>query len=223
MSKDATVEMSFWDKLTERLSGISDTVGKLLLRLFGDSNERYVRKLGYTAARRPGEAAVIAPGSLIAQINELEPRMKDLTDEQLAGLRPQYRERLAKGATLEDLLPEVFAACREAALRTKNMRHYDVQLLGGIVLHRGNIAEMVTGEGKTLVATLPAVLNALTGKGVHVVTVNDYLARRDCEWMLPIYRGVGLTAGYIQSDMDPEARRKAYDCDITYGTNSEFG
>ena len=103
------------------------------------------------------------------------------------------------------------------------MRHFDVQILGGVVLHRGNIAEMVTGEGKTLVATLPAYLNALEGKGVHIVTVNDYLARRDCEWMSPIYQALGITAGFIQSDMDPVARRKAYDCDITYGTNSEFG
>src|SRR5204862_3113667 len=112
-----------------------------------------------------------------------------------------FRERLKNGETLEELLPEAFAACREAAKRTKNMRHFDVQILGGIVLHRGNIAEMVTGEGKTLVATLPACLNALGGKGVHIVTVNDYLARRDCEWMLPIYRALGITAGFIQSDM----------------------
>ncbi|HKA05962.1 MAG TPA: preprotein translocase subunit SecA, partial [Gemmataceae bacterium] len=118
---------------------------------------------------------------------------------------------------------EAFAACREGAKRTKNMRHYDVQIVGGVTLHRNNIAEMVTGEGKTLVATLPAYLNALTGDGVHVVTVNDYLARRDCEWMLPIYQGVGITAGYIQSDMESTDRRKAYECDITYGTNSEFG
>src|SRR5215471_11274188 len=149
--------------------------------------------------------------------------MQALSDEELRGLTPKFRERLAQGATLDDLLPEVFAACREAGKRTKNMRHFDVQMLGGIVLHRGNIAEMVTGEGKTLVATLPAVLNALEQKGVHVVTVNDYLARRDCEWMLPIYKALGITAGYIQSDMDPTDRRKAYDCDITYGTNSEFG
>ena len=120
-------------------------------------------------------------------------------------------------------MPEAFAACREAGFRTKNMRHFDVQMLGGVVLHRGNIAEMVTGEGKTLVATLPAYLNALEQKGVHVVTVNDYLARRDCEWMTPIYKMLGVTAGFIQSDMEPVARRKAYDCDITYGTNSEFG
>ena len=149
--------------------------------------------------------------------------MNALSDDELKGLTPKFRERLAKGETLDDLLPEAFAACREAGRRTKNMRHFDVQILGGIVLHRGNIAEMVTGEGKTLVATLPAYLNALEGKGVHVVTVNDYLARRDCEWMLPIYHALGITAGYIQRDMDPVARRQAYDCDITYGTNSEFG
>ena len=149
--------------------------------------------------------------------------MQALTDEQLRGTAAAFRERLAKGETLDDMLPEAFAACREAGWRTKNMRHFDVQMLGGIVLHRGNIAEMVTGEGKTLVATLPAYLNALEGKGVHIVTVNDYLARRDCEWMSPIYHALGITAGYIQSDMDPVDRRKAYDCDITYGTNSEFG
>src|SRR5437660_1224044 len=138
-------------------------------------------------------------------------------------LTPAYRERLAAGETLEDLLPEAFAACRESARRFKNMRHFDVQIVGGIVLHRGNITEMVTGEGKTLVATLPAYLNALEQKGVHIVTVNDYLARRDCEWMSPIYHALGISAGFIQSDMDPVARRRAYDCDITYGTNSEFG
>ena len=120
--------------------------------------------------------------------------MQALTDEQLRGTAAALRERLAKGETLDDLLPEAFAACREAGWRTKKMRHFDTQMLGGIVLHRGNIAEMVTGEGKTLVATLPAFLNALEGKGVHVVTVNDFLARRDCEWMSPIYKGLGLTA-----------------------------
>src|SRR5205807_3820021 len=160
---------------------------------------------------------------LLAQVNELEEKMHVLSPEELKALTPQLRQRLANGATLEDLLPEAFAACREAAYRTKNMRHFDVQILGGIVLHRGNIAEMVTGEGKTLVATLPAYLNALEQKGVHVITVNDYLARRDCEWMLPIYNALGISAAYIQSDMEPEARRHAYECDITYGTNSEFG
>src|SRR5206468_5275787 len=152
--------------------------------------------------------------------NSHEPAMQALTDEELRGSTAKLRARLEQGATLDDLLPEAFAACREAALRTKNMRHFDVQMLGGVVLHRGNIAEMITGEAKTLVATLPAYLNALLEKGVHIVTVNDYLARRDCEWMLPIYRALGITAGFIQSDMDPVDRRKAYDSHITYGTNS---
>ncbi len=223
MATDPSLEMSFWEKLGERLSGLSEGVGRILMRLFGDSNERYIRKLGYTAARKPSEAAKLEPGSLIAQINELEPKMRQLSPEDLAGLTPKFRERLQQGAALDSLLPEAFAACREAAWRSKNMRHYDVQMLGGIVLHRGNISEMVTGEGKTLVATLAAYLNGLEQKGVHVVTVNDYLARRDCEWMLPIYSTLGMSASYIQSDMEPEARRKAYDCDITYGTNSEFG
>src|SRR5205823_3706911 len=123
-----------------------------------------------------------------------EPRMQAISDAELKELTPKFRARLAAGEALDDLLPEAFAACREAAKRFKNMRHFDVQILGGVVLHRGNIAEMVTGEGKTLVATLPAFLNALEAKGVHVVTVNDYLARRDCEWMLPIYQALGLTA-----------------------------
>jgi preprotein translocase subunit SecA len=207
----------------ERLSGFSDFFGRFLLRLFGSSNERYIRKMGYLSPKKPGEMLQILPSSQLAQVNELEEKMRALSDEELAAVTPTLRERLAKGAGLDDLLPEAFAACREAARRTKNMRHYDVQILGGIVLHRGNISEMVTGEGKTLVATLPAYLNGLSGKGVHIVTVNDYLARRDCEWMLPIYRALGLTAGYIQSDMDPAERRRAYECDITYGTNSEFG
>src|SRR5208283_1746469 len=137
----------------------------------------------------------------------LEPRMRELSDAELRELTPQFRQRLANGATLDDLLPEAFAACREAGLRTKNMRHFDVQILGGIVLHRGNIAEMVTGEGKTLVATLPAVLNALESKGVHVVTVNDYLARRDMEWMGPLYLSLGLTVGAIQSQMETAPRQ----------------
>ncbi len=224
MSTDTSLpEASFWEKLGERLSGLTETFSRLLLRLFGSSNERYVRKLGYISPKKPGEAPEITPGSLLARVNELEPKMHDLSAAELEALTPKLRERLAQGETLEDLLPEAFAACREAALRTKNMRHYDVQILGGVVLHRGNIAEMVTGEGKTLVATLPAYLNALTGKGVHIVTVNDYLARRDCEWMLPIYRALGLTAGFIQSEMESAERRRAYESDITYGTNSEFG
>jgi preprotein translocase subunit SecA len=222
-SSEKSVDVSFWEKLGDGLSAFSEAVGKFLTRLLGSSNERYIRNLGYIRAPNPGATHTVVPGSLLDRVNRLEPQMRALSDEQLRQTAPKLRERLAKGETLDDLLPEAFAACREAAFRTKNMRHFDVQILGGIVLHRGNIAEMVTGEGKTLVATLPAVLNALEGKGVHIVTVNDYLARRDCEWMLPIYRGVGLNAGYIQSDMDPVDRRKAYDCDITYGTNSEFG
>jgi preprotein translocase subunit SecA len=213
----------FWEKLGDGLSAFTEGVGKFLTRLFGSSNERYVRKLGYIRATAAGATHTVIPGSLLEQVNQLEPKMPALTDEELRTTTPQLREKLAKGATLEDVLPEMFAACREAGRRTKNMRHFDVQILGGVVLHRGNIAEMVTGEGKTLVATLPACLNALEGKGVHIVTVNDYLARRDCEWMSPIYRALGISAGYIQSDMDPIERRKAYDCDITYGTNSEFG
>src|SRR5207244_1146697 len=129
----------------------------------------------------------------------------------------------SQGATLDELLPEAFAACREAAFRSKNMRHFDVQILGGIVLHRGNIAEMVTGEGKTLVATLPTYLNALDGKGVHVVTVNDYLARRDSDWMGKLYKALGLTVGVIVHDLDDDERKHSYNCDITYGTNNEFG
>ncbi len=223
MSTDIAADVSFWEKLGDGLSAFSEGFGKFLMRLMGSSNERYVRKLGYVRASKPGATHTVIPGSLLAQVNDLEDQMRALSDEEMRGLAAKWREKLAQGKTLDDLLPEVFAATREAGRRTKNMRHFDVQILGGIVLHRGNIAEMVTGEGKTLVATLPAVLNALEGKGVHVVTVNDYLARRDCEWMLPIYRAVGLTAGFIQSDMDPIDRRAAYDCDITYGTNSEFG
>ena len=222
---DTTPEwlVNLWEKVTDGVSGFLDSIAKMLTNVMGSSNERYVRQLGYVRPNKAGAQHSVVPGSLLAQINSHEEKMRGLTDEQLGALTPEYRARLARGETLEDLLPEAFAACREAARRTKNMRHFDVQMLGGVVLHRGNIAEMVTGEGKTLVATLPAYLNALEQKGVHVVTVNDYLARRDCEWMTPIYTALGLTAGFIQSDMDPVARRKAYDCDITYGTNSEFG
>jgi preprotein translocase subunit SecA len=223
--KDTTPEWvtNLWEKVTDGVSGFFEGVSKLLTQALGSSNERYVRQLGYIRPNKAGAERTVVPGSLLAQINSHEEMMHALSEEELRGLTPKFRERLAQGETLDQLLPESFAACREAALRTKNMRHFDVQMLGGVVLHRGAIAEMVTGEGKTLVATLPACLNALTQKGVHVVTVNDYLARRDCEWMTPIYKALGITAGFIQSDMDPVARRKAYDCDITYGTNSEFG
>ncbi len=221
MASETKMEISFWERLADGFGAFSEGVVGFLGRLFGSSNQRVIRSLGYI--RGPEGTHTIVLGSLLAQVNDLEEVMKAKSDDELKALTPQFRERLANGATLDDLLPEAFAACREAARRTKNMRHFDVQIIGGIVLHRGNIAEMITGEGKTLVATLPAFLNAIEGKGVHIITVNDYLARRDCEWMLPIYRAVGVTAGYIQSDMDPVERRKAYDCDITYGTNSEFG
>jgi preprotein translocase subunit SecA len=223
MSSQTSMDVGFWEKLGDGLSAFSEGFGKFLMGLFGSSNERFVRSLGYVRASVAGATHTVLPGSLLAQVNGLEEKMRGLSDDELKALTPKFRERLAQGATLDSLLPEAFAACREAAFRTKNMRHFDVQILGGVVLHRGNIAEMVTGEGKTLVATLPAYLNALESKGVHVVTVNDYLARRDCEWMMPIYKALGVTAGYIQSDMEPLDRRKAYDCDITYGTNSEFG
>jgi preprotein translocase subunit SecA len=217
------VDTNFWEKLSDGLSAFSEGVGKFFLNLFGSSNERIIRSLGYVRASQPGAVHTVIPGSLLAQVNDLEKVYQAMSDEELRGTAARLREKLANGAKLDDLLPDSFAATREAARRTKGMRHFDSQILGGIVLHRGNIAEMSTGEGKTLVATLPAVLNALTGMGVHVITVNDYLARRDCEWMLPIYRAVGVSAAYIQSDMDPQLRRLAYEADITYGTNSEFG
>ncbi|MDP9114778.1 MAG: preprotein translocase subunit SecA, partial [Acidobacteriota bacterium] len=160
---------------------------------------------------------------LIAAINELEPQMQALSNEELAAQTVVFREQLAQGATLDDLLVPAFAAVREAGRRYLNMRHFDVQLIGGIVLHRGKIAEMKTGEGKTLVATLPVYLNALAGKGVHVVTVNDYLAKRDSDWMGRIYKGLGMTVGVIVHDLSDQERYENYRCDITYGTNNEYG
>src|ERR671921_553342 len=151
----------------------------------------------------------------LVRLNDLEPAMQACSDAELRSKTDEFRRRLAAGETLNDLLPEAFAACREAGRRFLKMRHYDVQLMGGMVLHGGNIAEMVTGEGKTLVATLAAYLNALEGKGVHVVTVNDYLARRDAEWMSPLYNGLGMTVGAIQADMESEERREIYGRDIT--------
>ncbi|MBL8823865.1 MAG: preprotein translocase subunit SecA [Planctomycetia bacterium] len=216
-------DSSLWEKIGDGFTAMTEGVNGLLSKMFGSSNERAVRNLGFIRLKDQDPPYRIAPGSVLARINELEPKMRELSDEGLKALTPAFRARLAKGETLDDILPEAFAACREAGRRFKNMRHFDVQMLGGIALHQGKIAEMVTGEGKTLVATAPAYLNALTGQGVHVITVNDYLARRDCEWMTPIYQGLGITAGFIQTDIDPEGRRNAYDCDITYGTNSEFG
>jgi preprotein translocase subunit SecA len=161
--------------------------------------------------------------AVVAQVSALEPSIEPLSDDALRAKTDEFRSRIEQGETLDDLLPEAFAVVREAAKRALGMRHFDVQIIGGIVLHRGNIAEMKTGEGKTLVATLPVYLNALAGKGVHVVTVNDYLARRDSEWMGRVYRFLGLEVGLVQSGMDPAARKPAYAADVTYGTNAEFG
>jgi preprotein translocase subunit SecA len=182
-------------------------IDKVLAKIFGTKHEREVK------AMRP----------TIAAINELEPQMQALSDEELAAQTVSFREQFAAGATLDDLLVPAFATVREAGRRILNMRHFDVQLIGGITLHHGKIAEMKTGEGKTLVATLPVYLNAIAGKGVHVVTVNDYLAKRDSEWMGRIYRGLGMTVGVIVHDLDDQQRKDAYNSDITYGTNNEFG
>ena len=176
-------------------------------KLFGSRNDRYLRKLN----------------KIINHINTLEPGMQELSDADLRGLTETFKTRFKANETLDDLLPEAFAVVREASKRTLGMRHFDTQLLGGIVLHQGNIAEMRTGEGKTLAATLPLYLNALTGKGVHLVTVNDYLAQRDSEWMGTIYRFLGMEVGVIVHGLDDEQRRQAYHNDITYGTNNEFG
>ena len=160
---------------------------------------------------------------IIQKINDLEPEIEKLTDEQLRAKTPEFKKQLEEGKTLDDILPEAFAVVREASKRVLGMRHFDVQLIGGVILHQGRIAEMKTGEGKTLVATLPVYLNALTGKGVHVITVNDYLAKRDSEWMGKVYKFLGLTVGLVIAGMEPEAKRKAYHSDVTYGTNNEFG
>ncbi|MDY3109927.1 MAG: DEAD/DEAH box helicase, partial [Lachnospiraceae bacterium] len=160
---------------------------------------------------------------LVDKIESLRPSMMQLTDAQLRDKTKEYKERLAAGETLDDLLPEAFATVREAAKRVLNMEHFRVQLMGGIILHQGRIAEMKTGEGKTLVSTSPAYLNALEGKGVHVVTVNDYLAKRDAEMMGKVHEFLGLTVGVVLNDMKPEERRAAYNCDITYVTNNELG
>jgi preprotein translocase subunit SecA len=181
--------------------------GALARRLFGSANDRYIKSL------QP----------YVEQINELEPELEKLSDEALGARTAQFRQRLEDGAELDDLLIEAFATVREAAKRTLGQRHFDVQLMGGIVLHRGMIAEMKTGEGKTLVSTLPVYLNALTGNGAHIVTVNDYLARRDAEWMGQIYRLLGMSVGCIVHDLDDYERQQAYQCDVTYGTNNELG
>ena len=173
---------------------------------------------------RAGEGRHVRQLEKIAQVvNSFESTISALSDEELRNQTQKFRQRLANGETLDDLLPEAFATVREAAKRTLGQRHYDVQIMGGAALHQGNVAEMRTGEGKTLVSTLPAYLNALSEKGVHVVTVNDYLAERDSEWMGRIHRFLGLKVGVILSSMTPAERREAYAADITYGTNNEFG
>src|SRR6059036_3203966 len=179
----------------------------ILAKVVGTQNERELKPL------RP----------IVAEVNAFEPAIKVLSDDQLRGKTAEFKQRVANGESLDELMPEVFAVVREAGRRVLKMRHFDVQLIGGAVLHKGKIAEMKTGEGKTLVATLPAYLNALEGNGVHVVTVNDYLARRDSEWMGKIYRFLGMTVGVIQHELTDAERQVAYAADITYGTNNEFG
>jgi preprotein translocase subunit SecA len=182
-------------------------IGKIIKAIFGSKNERELKRMG----------------KVVVSVNGLESQIQALTDEALRAKTQEFRDRLAKGETLDQLLPEAFAVVREAGRRVMGMRHFDVQLIGGMALHEGKIAEMRTGEGKTLVSTLPSYLNALTGKGVHIVTVNDYLASRDANWMRPLYEFLGMTVGVIQSMQPPFIKREAYACDVTYGTNNEFG
>src|SRR5471030_471651 len=182
-------------------------IDAFLAKVFGTQNERDIKAMLPT----------------VAAINALEPELRELSDIDLAAKTIEFKEKLARGAALDDLLIESFAVIRETGRRILNMRHFDVQLIGGMVLHKGRIAEMKTGEGKTLVATAPSYLNALSGKGVHVITVNDYLANRDSEWMGRIHRFLGLSVGNIVHDLDEQQRRTAYGSDITYGTNNEFG
>jgi preprotein translocase subunit SecA len=182
-------------------------ISNILTKVFGSKNERELKKIN----------------PIVQRINDLEPDMRAMSDEQLKSQTLRFKERCNNGESLDDLLPEAFATVREASIRTLDMRHFDVQLIGGVVLHRGRIAEMKTGEGKTLAATLPAYLNALEGKGVHIITVNDYLAKRDTEWMGNIYNFLGLSVGTILHGLDDAERKTAYNADITYGTNNEFG
>jgi preprotein translocase subunit SecA len=182
-------------------------IGYVLKKLIGSKNDRELKRLSV----------------ILNEINGFETIVNSFTDAQLQAKTGFFKELIEKGAELDDILPEAFAVAREAAQRTVGMRPFDVQVVGGLVLHEGKIAEMKTGEGKTLAATMPVYLNALSGKGVHVITVNDYLAQRDAEWMGPIYKFIGLTVGVIVHGMDDDERRAAYNADITYGTNNEFG
>ncbi len=212
--------MEFLDRIGDAFGAATGVFERGITKVFGSSNEKRVKELGFT--RDKDGNTHIAPGSLLDQIDKLAPRYEAMSVDELKQVASGFRERLAKGETLDDLLPEAFAAVRESSWRFLKMRHYPVQLVGGYILHNGMIAEMVTGEGKTLVSTLPAFLNALAGH-VHVITVNDYLAKRDMEWMGPVHMGLGLTVGAIQANMRPSLRREQYACDITYGTNNEFG
>ncbi len=212
--------MEFLEQLGDFFGSLVAWFEQLIRRFFGSANDRRIRRMGFV--RHPDGNTEVVPSSTLDRINALEPECEAKTDDELKQTASQMRERYAAGESLDDLLPEVFAAVREVGRRHLEMRHYDVQMIGGQILHSGMIAEMVTGEGKTLVATLPAALNAIAGK-VHVITVNDYLARRDMEWMAPVYMGLGFTVGAIQSTMSPAERQPAYACDITYGTNNEFG
>ena len=180
---------------------------EFLKKLLAGSNEGEIKKLMKT----------------VEQINALEPQIKALSDDQLQAKTGEFRSQLASGSTLDDLLPEAFAVVREATYRVLGKRHFDVQLIGGIVLHQGRIAEMKTGEGKTQTAVLPAYLNALTGRGVHIVTVNDYLAKYQGEWMGKVFNYLGMSVGLILHDMPNDRRKKSYAADVTYGTNNEFG
>ena len=182
-------------------------LGTFVRKIFGSKNDREVKRML----------------KAVAAINQQESSLESLTDEALAAKRDEFRERIKAGETLNQILPDAFAVCREVSKRQLRLRHFDVQMVGGMTLHEGRISEMRTGEGKTLVATLPAYLNAIEGKGVHVVTVNEYLANRDANWMRPLYEGLGLTVGVIASGQSPEEKRAAYAADITYGTNNEFG
>ena len=179
----------------------------ILEKIFGDLNSKEVRKVE----------------KIVDQIEAYDDQMSAMTDEELKAKTPEFRKRLQEGETLDDILPEAFAVCREGAYRAVGMKPFRVQLIGGVVLHQGRIAEMKTGEGKTLVATLPVYLNALEGKGVHVITVNDYLAKRDSDWMGRVYTFLGLTVGCVIHGIDEETRKAAYQADVTYGTNNEFG
>src|SRR5476651_1293872 len=185
----------------------SPMIGAVARKLFGSANERRIRSY------QPR----------VAEINALEQELEALSDEALRGRTDTFKKQVAEGASLDDILVPAFATVREAAKRTIGQRHFDVQLIGGMILHEGKISEMKTGEGKTLVATLAVYLNAVSTRGVHVVTVNDYLAKRDAEWMGQIYNFLGLTVGVIVHGLDDEQRKKAYDCDVTYGTNNELG